>query len=220
MTGWIKLHRKMLDWEWYSSPSVARVFMHLLLTASFEDEKWRGKTIKRGELITTIADLSKETGLSVKSVRLALTKLQKGKQIVTKGTNKNTLIAIVKYEEYQSNENERANKGRTKGQTPINIDEEEKNKKNKQKKKNWFFEGKIIQISFEMAENWKSSYANLDLLTVLKEIDQNLHKEGYYRGDSRWFSDTLSKLKELNLKMKSNPGIAINRVPSGSGGEK
>ena len=33
MSGWIKLHRKITEWEWYSDANTFRVFMHLLLTA-------------------------------------------------------------------------------------------------------------------------------------------------------------------------------------------
>ena len=38
--GWIKLHRNLLDWEWYSDIKVCRVFLHLLLTANFKDGNW------------------------------------------------------------------------------------------------------------------------------------------------------------------------------------
>ena len=52
MEGWIKLHRKILDWEWYDDINTKVLFLHLLLTANHEEQKWRGKIIERGQLIT------------------------------------------------------------------------------------------------------------------------------------------------------------------------
>ena len=37
-SGFIKLHRKILKWEWYDEPNTMRLFIHLLLTASIEDD--------------------------------------------------------------------------------------------------------------------------------------------------------------------------------------
>lgn len=52
MSGWIKLHRKITEWEWYSDANTFRVFMHLLLTANYEDKRWRNIDVKRGQIIT------------------------------------------------------------------------------------------------------------------------------------------------------------------------
>ena len=57
MEGWIKLHRKILDWEWYTDAPVRILFEHLLLTANSEDKKWRGMTIKRGQTIFLLVRL-------------------------------------------------------------------------------------------------------------------------------------------------------------------
>ena len=48
--GWLKLHRKISEWEWYTDGNTFRLFLHLLLNANFEDKKWKGITIKKGEL--------------------------------------------------------------------------------------------------------------------------------------------------------------------------
>lgn len=50
MSGWIKLHRKLLDWEWYSDTNCRLLFIHCLLKANFEDTKWRGVDIKKAHL--------------------------------------------------------------------------------------------------------------------------------------------------------------------------
>ena len=31
MSGWIKIHRKITEWEWYDDVNTFRLFMHLIL---------------------------------------------------------------------------------------------------------------------------------------------------------------------------------------------
>ena len=42
-----------------------KVFMHLLLTANFSDQKFKGMTIKRGQRVASYESLAKETGCTV-----------------------------------------------------------------------------------------------------------------------------------------------------------
>jgi DNA-binding transcriptional regulator GbsR (MarR family) len=102
MQGWIKLHRKLLDWEWYSDSVVKDVFIHLLLTANHTDGKWRGQEVKAGSLITSIDNLARPLGLSVQQVRTAIKKLQSTGEIDKVSTNRNTMIIVVNYGLYQS----------------------------------------------------------------------------------------------------------------------
>ena len=104
MTGWIKLHRKFLDWEWYQDIPVKNLFLHILLTANYEDRKWRGTDIHSGELITSVQHLSEGSCLSVQQVRTALKKLESTGEITVKSTNKFTLVTVLKYSDYQTNE--------------------------------------------------------------------------------------------------------------------
>lgn len=104
MDGWIKIHRRLLDWEWYDDNNVVRVFLHLLLTANYEPKKWHGQTIERGTLITGRIALAQETNLSEQQVRTALKKLESTGEITTKSTNQFTIITICNYERYQTTE--------------------------------------------------------------------------------------------------------------------
>jgi len=102
MEGFISINRQILSWEWYTDNNVKSLFIHCLLKANFKDKNWRGQLIKRGSLITSISHLSIELGLSIQQIRSGLDKLKSTNEITIKSTNKNTLITIVKYDEYQN----------------------------------------------------------------------------------------------------------------------
>lgn len=101
MEGWIKLHRKTLTWEWFRDSQTVHLFIYLLLSANHEDRKWKGITVKRGQLITGRNALSEATGISVRSIRTCLNKLKSTNELTIKTTNKFSIITICNYEEYQ-----------------------------------------------------------------------------------------------------------------------
>ena len=104
MEGWIKIHRKILEWEWYDDINTKVLFLHLLLTANHEDKKWRGIVIKRGQKLTSLQHLSDETHLSLQNVKTSLSKLKSTNEITIKSTNKYTVVSIEKYDNYQIDE--------------------------------------------------------------------------------------------------------------------
>ena len=106
MDGWIKIHRKILEWEWYDDINTKVLFWHLLLTANHKDKKWRGQTIKRGQRLTSLEHLAEEVGLTVQQTRTSLNKLKSTNEITIKSTNKFTVVTIEKYSDYQINEKE------------------------------------------------------------------------------------------------------------------
>lgn len=101
MEGWIKMYRKLIEWEWYNDINTKVVFLHLLLTANHKEKKWQGNTILKGQKLTSLEHLSKEVGLSIQQTRTALKKLKSTNEITIKSTNKYTLITIEKYSDYQ-----------------------------------------------------------------------------------------------------------------------
>lgn len=140
MEGWIKLHRSILTWEWYSDINVRVLFIHLLLKANHAPNRWQGIEIQAGQLVTSLSKLEQETGLSQKKIRNALKKLEKTGELGTQKGRAYTLITICNYERYQVGMAEegtpegtqRAHEGHTKGtQRATNKnDKNEKNEKN------------------------------------------------------------------------------------------
>jgi hypothetical protein len=100
--GWIKMHRSLLNWEWYDDLNVRVLFFHLLLTVNYEDKKWRGLNIKKGSRITGREQLSKETGMSVRNVRTAIEKLESTKELTIKKDAKGSMFTLVNWCKYQS----------------------------------------------------------------------------------------------------------------------
>lgn len=99
--GWICLHRKMIDWEWFSKPEMVQLFIFLLLRASVKEAKWQGLVIKRGQLVTSVASISTATKLTAQKIRTCLQRLEDSGQIERKTTNRFTVITICNYESYQ-----------------------------------------------------------------------------------------------------------------------
>jgi hypothetical protein len=119
--NWLKLHRKMLEWEWYDHTNTKVVFIHCLLKANFEKKRWRGIEINAGEFITSLETMASETGLTIKQVRTALDNLEMTKDIDRARSEKGlyTMISIVSWDKYQdkgqANGKPRANLGQGKG---------------------------------------------------------------------------------------------------------
>jgi hypothetical protein len=104
--GFIKLHRKVLNWEWWEDHNVFRLFVYLLILCNHKDKKWRGQIIKRGQVIVGRVKLAEGTGLSEQQIRTALDKLKSTSNITTKTTNRFTLITVCNYSLYHDYKNE------------------------------------------------------------------------------------------------------------------
>ncbi len=118
-TGYIKLHKQLTEWEWYTNIPVKTLFIHVLLKANYADKKWQGTLIKRGSFATSYKKLSQETGLSVMQVRTSISKLILTSEITQRSHNKFTVISVNNYDDYQSN-NTQDNKQITKKQQTNN----------------------------------------------------------------------------------------------------
>lgn len=177
--GWIKIHRQLLDWEWYTDANTMRLFLHLLLTANIEEKKLRGITIKRGELVTSVGSLGEQLNLSSHQIRLSLDKLKSSEEVAIKTTNKYSIVTICKYDTYQSeenqngkqNDNQTANKWQTNGKQTATT-KEYKNIRIK--------ENNIVSLeNFETKENQNNTMGILEnnadkSATQTKTLDERM----------------------------------------------
>ena len=86
----IKVYRKLLDWEWYTDVNTKTLFLHCLLRANWKAGEWHGIHFDEGEFITSLPKISKETGLSIRQARTALSRLETTGELSSKTTGKVT----------------------------------------------------------------------------------------------------------------------------------
>lgn len=101
MSGWVKLHRDLQQWEWYQQENCLRVFIDILLQANYEDGQYRGTFIPKGSLTTSPEKIGLRTGLSRQQVRTVLDKLELTSEITTQSTNQFTMISVTNWEKFQ-----------------------------------------------------------------------------------------------------------------------
>lgn len=168
--GWIKIHRSILHWEWYEDSATFKLFLHLILVANYNDKKFKGEEIQRGEVVRTYANLAKDSGLTIQQVRTALKKLESTGEIkICKHLNtKSTRVTVLNYTTYQDEE-EATNTTSTQHQHNINTiptqhqhrDKKEKNNK-KDKKVNKIFIIPTIQEIYDYAQQIDLNYTECD----------------------------------------------------------
>lgn len=134
MSGWIKLHRNLADWEWYDDHNTTRLFIHCIIRANFEDKSWRGIPIKRGSFYTSLDTLSSETGLSNKQIRTSLDKLNRTGEVASLGMARGRMITIAEYESYQQDDRLNGSLGAGSGQAEGRVRAANKNLRTKEVK--------------------------------------------------------------------------------------
>lgn len=95
--GFVAIPRGLTDWEWYSEPNTARLFIHLLLTSNWSQKQWQGITIHPGELVTSRAQLAKQLRMSEREVRTALEHLKTTSYLTIKSGPRYSVITINNY---------------------------------------------------------------------------------------------------------------------------
>ena len=101
-SGYIKLYRSLLNWEWYDDINTKTVFLHLLLTANIAKRQWHGITVPCGSRICSYAVLASETKLSVDKVRTAIKHLETTGEITRCKYPKCTVFTVNNYDKFQN----------------------------------------------------------------------------------------------------------------------
>jgi outer membrane protein assembly factor BamE (lipoprotein component of BamABCDE complex) len=164
--GWIKLHRSLLDWEWYDDVNVTRLFLHCLFKANHADKSYRGTVVKRGTFLTGRDLLAVETGLSVRQVRTSLTKLKSTNELTIKTSRQGTVVEVVNYDKFQDTTSKATNERPTSDQQTTS-NKNEKNEKNEKNKKASYSEDEGLVLSDEFKNQMIKTYPRVN---VTKEI--------------------------------------------------
>lgn len=217
---WIKLHRRLLDWEWSNCPEMVALWVHLLLRANYAERECQGRVIGIGKMSTSVADLSRSTGLSVKQVRTCLERLEKdgaierASQRANKGARACTIISICNYESYQCLEKgEGKQKGKPMGEQKGN------NKRNVLKKETTLSKERLVKKETVEA-----------VLSFAKELEESVCKDskkaeynlsGIDEELKPLFLDFIAMRKKIGKPLKTQLGITAryNRLQKLSGGD-
>lgn len=105
--GYMKLFRKISEWEWYDDPVTFKVFLHFLLTARWQDGSWHGIEIKRGEVLESLPSIAQKNGLTVRNVRTAIQHLIDTNSVTIRKVGRCHIYKVSEYEKYQVRQDSR-----------------------------------------------------------------------------------------------------------------
>ena len=115
-SGWIKLHRKIMNNPIYKRSTLYHLFTHCLLSANHKPQSilYGGKAIqlKPGEFSTTLREISKETGIKKATVYKGLKTLTDLNLISQKGKQRLSIISVINWHIYQNKVNDRETIGK------------------------------------------------------------------------------------------------------------
>lgn len=99
--GFIKIHRKIIEWPWYLDINTKVLFIHMLLKANWKDGRFRNTTVPRGSFVSSLDKLSEETSLTKREIRTAISHLKTTGEVTVKTTNRYSIFTVKNYELYQ-----------------------------------------------------------------------------------------------------------------------
>lgn len=246
MSGFIKIARKMLEWEWYTDTNVKILFLHLLLKVNWKDSRFQGREVPRGSLVTSVASLCDETGLTIKQVRTALAKLEKTGEVGKQTASKFTIISIIKYALYQDEGEQGANEGQTKGKRGATI-EEGKKERRKEEENKYFLHGApqadsappsvadaVITLPLNAkgqehavtqtdVDEWQSLYPAVDVMQELRNakgwLIGNPSRRKTKSGIGKFLHSWLAKAQNQGGTQRTSPSTLRASPETGDGNE-
>lgn len=245
MEGWIKLHRKLTQWEWYTDSKMIHLFIHLLISANRQQGKWRGIQVERGQMITGINSLSEATGISAQSIRTCLNRLKSTSEITIKSTNKYSMITICNYDSYQIEENKSTSKSTSKltnnqqttnkQLTPNKNENNENNEKNNnpplspqgvngENEKTWRNSLEVYLTDCE--KNFLETLGDFDFILKQEKLNPGIDVrlsiekayENFWHTEAGWRHKKKSKIAEINWRLTFANAISLNKVYTPKGG--
>jgi DNA replication protein DnaD len=186
MTGWIKLHRKLLNSDMYRSlNSVQRdVMVQILLSANHRTNQWewKGKLFecKPGQFITSLNTLKNNcaSAVTVQNIRTALNKLKTWQFLTYKSTKTGRLITVLNWDTYQVLHEEDQQSNQQTANKELTTNKNDKEVKNLYSR---FFEERWLEYPVKDGKKAAKKYflSTVKTDTDLKDFDLALKK--YFR---------------------------------------
>ena len=204
--GYIKIHRKILEWEWYDDNNTYRLFTHCLLRANWKSGSWHGIKYNAGEFITSLPTLAKETHLSVSQVRVALNHLKMTGEVTDRRHGNARIITVVKWYDYQLDDRPADRPVTDQSQTddrPVTADEEVKNIRKKEyisHEGNLFGVYHNVRLTDDEIQELMNQYPN-DYQDMIENLSTYMRSHGklyddHYATMMRWKHEDEEKAKQ------------------------
>ena len=238
--GFIKIHRQILDWSWYSDINTCRVFIHMLLKANWKEGRFRDTTVPRGSFVSSLDKLSEETLLTKREIRTAISHLKTTGELTVKTTNRYSIFTVKNYELYQCDDTQSDIKATGRRQpndiltTPIEEKQEKKEILNSITKDDTICpkpeksaphpsgillplnDKSLYDVPVDKIALWKETYPAVDVEQELRRmiawLDSNPTKRKTRRGIERFINNWLARTQDSG-GTKGQKGVS---EPSGN----
>lgn len=184
MSGWIKLHRKILD-----NPVVCKdsdhiaVWTYLLLNATHKEypAMFSGKKIilQPGQLITGRKSIADKFKISESKVQRILKLFENEQQIEQQNGNKNRLITILSWFDYQDSEQQdeqQVNNNRTTTEQQVNTNKNVKNLKNDKNIRN--ISSSSGESEYSVMAAYTKSFGQLVMPETIRDYLRKIREKG------------------------------------------
>ena len=199
MAGWIKLHRKIINSTVFDNEKLLKVRIWCLLKATHDEyEQLVGRQIvnlQKGQFVTGRNAASKELKMTPSTTWDYLKVLERNQNIDIKSNNKYSIVTIVNWELYQS-ENEISDNKSTTNQQQINTNKNIKNNKNIS----------IYSIFDNYSENPELRQALRDYSVMRNKIKAPLTERAVTLLLNKL--DTLASTEDLKIKLLENATLS------------
>ncbi|RPJ97261.1 hypothetical protein CW357_00930 [Rummeliibacillus sp. TYF005] len=220
MSGWISLHRKLMDNPIYSSAGMLKLWIHCLLKASHaEHEQLVGTQIIKlqpGQFVTGRDSLAYEfnrgaiKGDIVSSITLWrwLGTLEKMHMVNIKKTTKYSVVTVINWSMYQLNEQQMNNRF---GDKPVNKNENNKKSEQQITHENAFVstvQGECVKKSEQQMNNKRTTNEQqMNTNNNVNNVNNNISRKRsrFYEEDSdemKLANFFISKIRENDQKFK------------------
>ena len=220
---YVKISRKILEWEWYTDANTKVLFLHILLKANWKDGRFQGVEVPRGSFVTSLQNLAAETGLTVRNVRTALKHLENTGEVTSNRHVKFSVITVKNYDRYQSGDTQvTVNRQASDSQvTTIEEGKKERNEENNNSPKGDYESGtpenSIYATIRELYNSVCGSYPRLVKMSEARKKAINARmKTGYTLDDFQTLFEKAEASDFLKGKNKRNWSATFDWLVSDS----
>ena len=219
---WVKLHRNIVDWEWFDDKNALKLLIYLNVKVNIVDKQWKGITVNRGSLVTGKYSITEDLGISVQQYRTALKKLVQSGEIVKKATNAYTILTLTKWEKMQHDQqtdNKRiTNEQQTDNKRIYPTKESKEDKERKESKEKRLLDFETFWKTYAKPEGKKKASEKFlklpqkdadKILTVVKNYVISTPDKQYRKNPTTWlngehWNDELKTVKKQHSQLKAD----------------